>query len=264
MKCPIDIYWVVPHGSSVWGDLPLGVTGDMDAGWGYRAVTLWLDEAQVHALLESSLAEVRHGAYTIYIRRSILPIRRVVADLDGTLVQGEALVWLARTKGLEPEIEQLTEACILGRVSFAESFAHRLRLLAPTTEDEWRAVARAIPLAKGAEHLHAQLGARGITFDCASGALEPLVAELQMRLGYERYVCSKPEQYILDSMGKRSFACHDPRPEPISPEATLTIGDGANDLEMLASAGHALLYSAMPIEAYPLDKLISQLWLLGR
>lgn len=264
MKRPVDIYWIVPDGSSVWQTLPLGVTGDLEAGWAYRAVTLWLEDEQVRALLANSLADVRHGLCLVYIRRSMLSIRRIVADLDGTLIRGEGLIWLARAKGLERKIDQLTEACMLGQVSFTESFGHRLKLLGAITEKEWSIVAQAIPLADGVQGLSSMLKELGIAFDCASGGLEPFVAELQTRLGYEHYVCSKPEQYILDSIGKRSFACCDPRSDQVPAEATLSVGDGANDLDMLASTGHALLYSAMPREAYPLDRLISQLLMFGR
>lgn len=260
-----------PHwldGASAWSHidtLPLG-----ESHYEHRYICLEADEAaRRSALLSEWLKSIRRWGHPLLWQGSTAPVRHLVSDLDGTLTAREGMVELARVRGRERELEELTSAAMLGQEPFAESFIARTALLEGITWEQMAEVARQLPLSPGATGLARLCQGRGISFGVATGAYAPLARVLQSRLGYDRYIASSPSldeggrlvgiepKAIVQGEHKRSFALAQGLPL-----RTLCVGDGANDLPMLSEAGYALLYPAATGYAAslpPIDLLVERI-----
>ena len=243
-------------------DARVSADGAMDIYQWELGETLTIDTKQT--LITGLLPLVRSQSCAVYLRsKDAQAIKRIVSDLDGTLVRDELLVALVRGKAQEEMMKAETEHAMSGHCAFEENFRHRvqwLRGLGATTLEEF---AYQIPLTKGAELFSYFVQGEELRFDLASSNLAPYVHNMCIRLNANEYIASMPlledddetltgalEEAIIGAKEKRQFAEKDPHAR-VSSEATLTIGDGANDIEMLSATGHALLYCSLVSQ--PLD-----------
>lgn len=231
-----------------------------------------LSEAKCYELLRSALPYVRAGGYALYLRQSgAKPIRRIVADLDGCLVAEELLVKLSEGETFAHELSTATQAAMQGEVPFAENFAQRIAYLRGKCATDLESIAYQMTLAPGAELLTYFVEGEDIRFDIASSNLVPYVHHLSLRLNAHEYIATMPsmdEDEILDGTliapivsgaEKRTFALANPY-ERYPAEATLSIGDGANDLPMLSATGHALLYASTSPHSLNIAHLVADLY----
>jgi phosphoserine phosphatase len=195
-------------------------------------------------------------------------MRLVVMDVDSTLVSGEAIDLLAARAGCEAKVAELTAATMRGELEFAAALGERVSLLAgldAAVLDEVRAELR---LAPGARTLIRTLRRLGYRCGIVSGGFTQFTDGLAAELGLD-YVAANTLEIsggkltgnltgpVIDRAGKaealRDFA--ERSGVPLS--QTVAVGDGANDLDMIAAAGLGIAFNAKPAVRDAADASVS-------
>ena len=204
----------------------------------------------------------------------------VVMDVDSTLIQQEVIELLGAKANKGEDIAAITESAMRGELDFAESLKARVSLLRGLPESVLTDVQKDITLTPGARTLVRTLHKLGHHVALVSGGFEPVIAPLVAELGIEHMrannleitngkLTGKLTGPIIDRAGKaqalRDFAAE----HAIALEQTIAIGDGANDLDMIAIAGLGIAFNAKPAVIAAADSSVSApyldsvLYLLG-
>lgn len=195
--------------------------------------------------------------------------RLIQFDVDSTFIQQEAIELLAAKANVFDEVARVTESAMRGELDFAESLRARVALLKGVPESAIAQVQKEILLTDGAEELVDLLHSRGHCVSLVSGGfidiIEPLVETLNIRhykankLGIENgLLTGQVVGPIVDREAKaialREFAaeCN------VDLRDTVAIGDGANDLDMMAIAGVSIAFNAKPVVVAAADYAITE------
>jgi phosphoserine phosphatase len=185
-------------------------------------------------------------------------MRLIVMDVDSTLIQGEVIEMLAEHAGCAAEVAEVTTAAMNGELDFADSLRARVALLEGLPVSALDEVYDALVLAPGARTTVRTLKRLGYRFAIVSGGFSQITDRLAADLGIHYSAANELEVAdgrltgrvvgeIVDRAGKaaalRRFA--DALGLPLA--ATIAIGDGANDLDMLDAAGLGSAFNAKPI-----------------
>lgn len=183
--------------------------------------------------------------------------RLIVFDVDSTLVQGEVIEMLAARAGAEDEVRAVTEAAMAGELDFAESLRRRVAVLAGLPEAVLAEVAAELELTPGARTTIRTLKRLGYRCGVVSGGFTRVIAGLADELGLDFCAANELEVVdgrltgrvvgeIVDRPGKavalRRFAAE----HGIPLEQCVAVGDGANDIDMLSTAGLGIAFNAKP------------------
>jgi phosphoserine phosphatase len=179
-------------------------------------------------------------------------------DVDSTLIQGEVIEMLAAHAGCEAQVAEVTERAMRGELDFEESLRARVALLKGIPASAIHEVYDAIHLNPGARTMVRTLRRLGYRFAIVSGGFSQITSRLATDLGIHYQRANELEIVdgvltgnivgeVVDRAGKaralREFAAELGIPE----SATVAIGDGANDLDMLSAAGLGVAYNAKPV-----------------
>lgn len=182
----------------------------------------------------------------------------VVSDMDSTFVNIECIDEIADLLGIKPRVAAITEAAMQGELDFQGALRERVALLKGLPVEKLEDVYnhRLRPNA-GAEILLAELDRRGIPFALVSGGFTFFTERLERR--YHMYaskanllevvggrLTGQVQGKIVDASGKAEFLIETCRSLSIAPQQAIAIGDGANDLKMMAAAGLSIAYHAKP------------------
>ncbi|OBG36549.1 MULTISPECIES: phosphoserine phosphatase SerB [Mycolicibacter] len=183
--------------------------------------------------------------------------RLIVFDVDSTLIQGEVIEMLADRAGAGDAVAAITEAAMRGELDFAESLHHRVSTLAGLPASVVDEVAEQIELTPGARTTVRTLRRLGFKCGVVSGGfrqvIEPLAAELQLDFVaaneleiVDGKLTGRVIGPVVDRAGKadslREFAAQ----AGVPLEQTVAVGDGANDIDMLSTAGLGVAFNAKP------------------
>jgi phosphoserine phosphatase len=194
--------------------------------------------------------------------------RLVVMDVDSTLIQDEVIELLADQAGCGREVAEITERAMRGELDFASSLNERVAKLAGTPVEVLDRVGDAIRLTPGARTFVRTLKRLGYTVAIVSGGFTPVVERLAADLGIDHAVANDLEVVdgvltgrvvgeVVDRAGKAAVLRRIAAAEGIPLEQTVAIGDGANDLDMLAVAGLGIAFNAKPLVREAADTAVS-------
>ncbi len=194
--------------------------------------------------------------------------RLVVMDVDSTLVQGEVIEMLAAEAGCLDEVAKVTTAAMAGELDFEQSLRARVKLLAGLPVEAVDRVRSQVQLTPGGRTLVRTLKRLGWTVGIVSGGFTAVTDDLQRELGLDHALANVLEVVdgrltgdvvgpVIDRAAKAAALRRFAEEEGLLPEQTVAIGDGANDLDMLAAAGLGIAFNAKPVVRDAADTAIS-------
>ena len=184
----------------------------------------------------------------------------LVADMDSTIVTSETLDELAAAAGLKDAVSAITRRSMNGEVDFAEALRQRVAMLAGLPETALQATWAGTALTPGARTLVATMRAHGAATALVSGGFTWFTERVAAACGIEAHFANVLEladgaltgavlEPILDRAAKLAILQRLAEERRLRPAATLAVGDGANDLAMIAAAGLGIAFHAKPIVA---------------
>lgn len=186
--------------------------------------------------------------------------RLLVADMESTLIENEMLDDLAAEIGIGPQIAAITEKSMRGEVDFAQSVRERVALLTDLPLSIMETCAARIRVMPGAKSLVATMAAHGARCVIATGGFGYFAHPVADDLGCHEVHCNHLEiaadgarltgrliDPIFDRAAKRHTLEGAAADLGIPLSATMAVGDGANDLDMLSVAGFGVAFRAKPI-----------------
>ena len=181
-----------------------------------------------------------------------------VMDVDATLILEEVIDLLGREAGCEAEITQLTSQAMQGELDFESSLRKRVSLLEGLPISVFDKVFNSIHLSPNVQEFISILQENGIQIGLVSGGFSPIVERLAKSLGVTYFFANKLE--VKDGLLTGKLVGHIISPEvkketlekwrkefKLPKERTVAIGDGANDLLMLKSAGLGIAFCAKEV-----------------
>lgn len=181
----------------------------------------------------------------------------VVLDADSTLIRNEVIELLADEAGRRAEVQAATEAAMRGEVDFATSLRSRVAALEGVPVSAFERVRARIEPTPGVRELTAAVHDRGGVVGVVSGGFHEILDSVAPELGVDRWranrldvadgvLSGRVDGDIVDGAAKASSLQEWAAELGVDPRATIAIGDGANDLQMMAVAGLGVAFNAKP------------------
>lgn len=213
------------------------------------------------ALLQRAFVDIssEHSVDISFQRESMYRrTRRLICfDMDSTLIQTEVIDELAECAGVGEQVRAITESAMRGEIDFTESFTQRVALLKGLDVSVMQEIAERLPMTEGVERLMKTLKVVGFKIAILSGGFTFFGNYLKSKFGIDYVYANELEiehgkltgRYIGDVVdGKRKAELLRllAQVEGVDLQQTVAVGDGANDLPMLAIAGLGIAFHAKP------------------
>lgn len=185
-------------------------------------------------------------------------MRRLICfDMDSTLIQTECIDELAERAGVGEQVKAITERAMRGEIDFKESFTERVALLKGLDESVMKEIAENLPITEGVERLMFVLKHYGYKIAILSGGFTYFGEYLKRKFGIDYVYANELEiedgkltgRYlgeIVDGKRKAELLRLLAQVEKVDIAQTIAVGDGANDLPMLSTAGLGIAFHAKP------------------
>lgn len=191
----------------------------------------------------------------------------LIADMDSTMIGQECVDELADLVGLREHVAAITERAMRGEVDFASALKERVALLAGVTLAQIETLLTRITLTSGARQLVRTMRAHGAYTALVSGGFSHFTEPVAARIGFhetranlleiaDRALTGRVVAPVLGREAKRAVLVELRAAQSLPQDATLAIGDGANDLDMLREAGLGVAFHAKPKVAAAADARI--------
>jgi len=199
----------------------------------------------------------------------VLVKRLVVLDVDSTFIRQEAIELLAAKADVLDQVSLITESAMRGELDFEQSLRSRIALLKGLPESVISQVQKEITLTDGAEDLVATLHSRGHSVALVSGGFIDIIEPMIRALSIKYYNANKLEiagglltggliGQVIDRAAKATALREFAAASGVEIENTVAVGDGANDLDMMAAAGLSIAFNAKPIVVAAADLAITE------
>lgn len=185
-------------------------------------------------------------------------MRRLICfDMDSTLIETEVIDELAIRAGVGDQVKAITERAMRGEIDFCESFKERVALLKGLDESVMRDIAEHLPITEGVERLMFVLKRYGYKIAILSGGFTYFGNYLKEKFDIDYVYANQLEivdgkltgRYlgdIVDGKRKAELLRLLAQVENVDIAQTIAVGDGANDLPMLSTAGLGIAFHAKP------------------
>jgi phosphoserine phosphatase len=194
--------------------------------------------------------------------------RLFLADMDSTMIEQECIDELADTIGLKAEVAAITERAMRGEIAFEPALRERVALLEGlplAVVDE--IIAARIALTPGGRALVRTMRAHGAYTCLVSGGFTLFTGPIAKMIGFDEHranrlvvvsetLAGRVEEPVLGREAKRQALIALRDRLGLGREATMAVGDGANDLAMLGEAGIGVAFRAKPAVAAAADAVI--------
>ena len=182
----------------------------------------------------------------------------VVFDVDSTLIEDEVIELLAEAAGKRDEVKTITDAAMAGDLDFSQSLSARVAMLAGVPEDALAQAFARVRVTAGARELIAAIHRAGGKAAAVSGGfsqiLEPLAKDLELDFQrantleiFDGKLTGKTIGPVIDRSAKAAALAEWAQELGLTAVSTIAVGDGANDLEMMAAAGIGVAFNAKPL-----------------
>ncbi len=183
----------------------------------------------------------------------------VVMDMDSTLINIECIDEIADMRGLKPQVAAITESAMRGEIEFAESLRRRVALLQGLDQTALQDVInQRLQLNPGARELIASCKQHGIKTMLVSGGFDFFADHVKQLLGLDEARANTLDIVdgkltgqllgnIVDAQAKADFLVQLREQYGLKTDQVIAIGDGANDLKMMAAAAAGVAYHAKPV-----------------
>lgn len=223
-----------------------------------EAMDLYLTEADAGVLRTRFREVVGNLAVDVVVQPFATRRKKLlVADMDSTMIEQECLDELADFARLKPQVAAITERAMRGEIEFAPALRERVKLLAGMPLSTIDRVIDRLTMSDGAETLIATMRVNGAFTLLVTGGFTAFAEPVADAIGFDDFQANR----LLHANGRLSGLVAEPilgreaklaaleatrNRLGLSPDETLAVGDGANDLDMIKAAGLGVAFHAKP------------------
>ncbi|MBQ9077516.1 MAG: phosphoserine phosphatase SerB [Muribaculaceae bacterium] len=200
--------------------------------------------------------------------------RLICFDMDSTLIETEVIDELAIRAGVGDKVKAITERAMRGEIDFCESFRERVALLKGLDVSVMKDIAENLPITEGLDRLMQVLKRAGYKTAILSGGFTYFGNYLKQRFGFDYVYANELEIAdgrltgnfvgdIVDGKRKAELLRLIAQVENVNIAQTIAVGDGANDLPMIATAGLGIAFHAKPKVKATAEQSLSTIGLDG-